>query len=816
MQNSQPKYNQMNETPAGKKKFLFQYLPGYAAYLLQNHLEAFVTELVRVSRQEDVPLLRFFSSYTDQDLVKMGMSSNTDLLTKIIDHKIEEFVQESAENFIANQLPAIDREEIIAEDITIVSFVRKKVFRTFLNKYTTDTVIFNCVMEEVDRFTVMSESSSFNAYNKIQQEKISRINQELELRHQELLEAQNLAEMGSFFWDIKNGQSSYTPGTRYIFELQGKQSLESFFENVHVADRENLKKAIDKSFTEDGLFECEYTYLKNEKEKRLWSRGFVNFENGNPVSMKGTVMDITKKYKLLERLQNSEALHKQAQALTHIGNWSWNIADNKIEWSDEMYRIYGLEPQSEQITFERFLSLIHPDYREKRLQEIQQALESRKADDYFLQIVTPDGKIKMLKGLGEVILDENNNPLGINGTCQDITMEYLLNRDLKERKENFKQLINNAPDGVIVVNAENIISLWNPKSEEIFGWTSEEVIGKSLSETIFSNRYKELDEKGMQGYLATGEARMLNRTQELQACNKNGEEFYISLTVSETMQGGQRAFIMFIRDISEQRNTQIELQKKTSLLEYKNVELEKINQELESFNFAASHDLQEPLRKIRTYSNRIVEDFENEIPPKIQNYFERIISATSRMQNLITDLLSYSQNTLKSKEVQPVNLNALIEEVRTTFIENVEEKNAQLIVDPLPQVSVVPFQFLQLFINLLSNAIKYQQPGVAPVIKIKSSIINSNDIHIKGFYPGKKFLEISVADNGIGFDNEYADEIFNLFTRLHHKDKYSGTGIGLATCKKIVHNHDGIIKAESSPGKGSTFFIYLPGHCIVN
>ena len=806
----------MTDSLAVKGNFILKYLPEYATFLLQNHLEAFVTELLRISREEDIPMLRYFTSFTEKDLVKMGMDSNSLLLSMIGENKIEEYVQQSSASFIENQLPILERDDILIDDITLVSFVRRKAFRLFLDHYTSDVEIFSLVMEDVDRFTTFSEASLFNAYNNIQQEKISKINQKLELRYNELLEAQNLAEMGSFFWDIKSGQSEYTPGTVSIFELQEQQNLETFLEYVHPSDRTRLKTAIDQSFAESGLFDCEYTYRKNGNEKRIWSRGHVSFEDGSPVSMKGTVMDITKKYTLLERLQKSEELHKQAQALTHIGNWSWNIADNKIEWSDEMYRIYGLAPQSEQITFERFISLIHPDDREKRLQEIQQALETRRADDYILQIINPDGKTKMLKGKGEVVIDENNMPLGINGTCQDITKEYLLNKDLKEKKENLKQLINNAPDGVIVINAENIISLWNPKAEEIFGWTADEVIGRSITETIIPQKYKEAHESGMKRFLQTGEEHVLNKTLELEACNRNGRLFYISLTVSETMQDSKKAFIAFIRDISQQKNTQLELQKKTSMLEYKNVELERINQELESFNFAASHDLQEPLRKIHTYSNRITESYADEIPSNIAKYFEKIISATSRMQKLIADLLSFSQNTLKSKEVQRVNLNELIEEVKASLIDHADESNIQFTVDPLPHVMVVHFQFQQLLINLLSNAIKYKCSDGAPQIKIESRIISSSDIDMKGVFPGKNMLMISVADNGIGFDSEYSDDIFNLFTRLHSKDKYSGTGIGLAICKKIVHNHDGFIKAESKPGEGSTFTIYLPEHCIVN
>ncbi len=805
----------MKESTASAKLNL-KYLPSFAAFLLENHLEAFVIELLRISREEDVPLLKYFSSYTEADLVEFGKKSNANLLTLIAQNQLKEYIDKSTTDFINNQLPILDREEVLIDDITLISLVRRKAFRNFLNRFTSDPVHFNLVMEEVDRFTASSEAASFNAYNNIQQDKINRVNQELALQQQELLEAQQLTEMGSFFWDIKDGNSSYTPGALAIFGLTRPSNLASFFEQVHPVDRAKLKSALDKALNEDGLFECEYTYIKDDIEKRIWSRGTVKFEAGTPVSMKGTIMDITNKYLLLERLQQSEELHKQAQALTHIGNWSWNIANNKIIWSDEMYRIYGLQPQSEEITFERFMSLVHPEDREHRMKEIEESIQKGKTADYFLRIINLDGTQKVLKGKGEVIKDENNQPLQLNGTCQDVTKEYLLNKELQEKEQNFKHLISNAPDAVIVINTASIITLWNPKTVEIFGWTAEEVIGKPLSDTIIPARYKQAHEQGMKRFLHSGVSKILNQTLELTACTKARQELHISLTISETRQGGDQAFIAFLRDISLQKNTQLELQKKTALLEYKNLELERINKELESFNFAASHDLQEPLRKIQTYTDRILDRTKNILPPHIESDFNKILASSKRMRSLIEDLLSFSQNTIKTEDTTPVDLNEMIEEVKSSFINNLEEKKVQIKVDKLPVVNVVSFQFLQLFINLISNAVKYQQDNIAPQINITSAIVDSGSLNISGVLTNKKYLEISFADNGIGFEQEYAEKIFDLFTRLHGKDKYSGTGIGLATCKKIIHNHHGFIKAESIVGKGSTFLIYLPEEIIVS
>ena len=804
------------QTAAGDNLHL-NYLPEYARFLIQNYLEEFVALSITLSREEEVPLLKYFSSYSDADFFSLAKKSNSDLLSLLEANNLQQYINKSTAEYVNNLLPTILREDILAEDITLISLVRRKAFRNFLHLFAKDQNHFNHVMEDVDRFTAATEVATFNAYIHIQQEKINKINQEVEARAEQLLEAQQLAGMGSFFWDIKEGtNSSYTQSALQIFGITGPTSMQAFMQHVHPADREKLKAVIDKAFNEDGLYECEYSYIKDGIEKKIWSRGFVKFENGEAVSMKGTIMDVTQKYKLLQNLQQSQELHQQAQALTHIGNWSWNIADDEVLWSDEMYRIYGLPPQSEKITLQRFLTFLDAEEREKRRLEIQRSLLTLQSEDYLIKITAADGKIKMLKGKGEVITDAYNKPLKLNGTCQDVTKEYLLNKDLQEKEQNFKQLINNAPDAVIVINEAGIITLWNPKTETIFGWSAAEVMGKPLSDTIVPARYKAAHEQGMKRFLATGESRILNKTLELTACNKNKQEFYISLTISQTTQAGQTAFIAFLRDISEQKNTQLELQHKTELLEYKNLELKRINEELESFNFAASHDLQEPLRKIHTYSSRILDKSKEMLTPQVASDFDKIMTAASRMQNLIQDLLQFSQNTLQEQQAEPVNLNAIIEEVKNSFLNDIEEKQVELHVEQLPVVKVAAFQFLQLFINLLSNAIKYQQPGVSPKITISAAVINSNNINFPGVFPATNYLRISVADNGIGFEQEYAEKIFDLFTRLHSRQKYEGTGIGLATCKKIVHNHQGFIIAQSSLGNGATFFIYLPEECIVS
>ncbi len=249
---------------------------------------------------------------------------------------------------------------------------------------------------------------------------------------------------------------------------------------------------------------------------------------------------------------------------------------------------------------------------------------------------------------------------------------------------------------------------------------------------------------------------------------------------------------------------ELEKQRRERLMTDKNEELELKNKELESFNYIASHDLQEPLRKIQLFYSRIMDKDSAILSEESKGYFSNIGSAATRMQNLIQALLSYSTASQNDTEYEKVDLNKLMVEVKSNLSDMIAEKNASIISDNLPKISVIPVQFKQVMLNLLSNGIKYAKQDVAPIIKITSEVINSDNSK------SIKYTKISFSDNGIGFEQQYEHKIFELFQRLHGKNEYMGTGIGLAICKKIIDNHKGFIKVTSEVGIGSVFSIYLP------
>jgi two-component system, sensor histidine kinase and response regulator len=251
------------------------------------------------------------------------------------------------------------------------------------------------------------------------------------------------------------------------------------------------------------------------------------------------------------------------------------------------------------------------------------------------------------------------------------------------------------------------------------------------------------------------------------------------------------------------------LDERSREIEQKNVQLERMNKELQSFVQIASHDLQEPLRKIHTFSNLILQEEKRSLSETASHYFKRIETCAVRMQALIDDLLTYSKSSNIDQIFELTDLNDILKSVQDDFKEVLEEKKAIIIVE-LPKAKVIPFQLRQMFHNLVSNAIKYSSKERALTIEITWESVTGREVKEKSLSPAQTYFHIAVKDNGIGFDPVYKDKIFEMFQRLHRKSEYSGTGIGLAIVKKIIDNHHGAITASSAVNKGTTFHIYLP------
>jgi len=378
-----------------------------------------------------------------------------------------------------------------------------------------------------------------------------------------------------------------------------------------------------------------------------------------------------------------------------------------------------------------------------------------------------------------------------------------INEQLREKEASLQQLLFFAPDAVVVIDANSRITYWNPKATAVFGWSSEEVTGRLLTELIIPEKYRRSHDEGMRRYLATGEAHVLNRTIEITALNKTGREFFVSLTISTTNRKDGSAFIAFIRDVDEAKRIALELDQKRRQLEIS-------NQELEQFAHVASHDMKEPIRKVLVFTDQLRLETLDVISDRARNFIAKIQHAAKRMNNMVEGVLAYSSVQAAQPVKEKVPLDVVVKNVENDLELLLMEKGGVIRNQGLPIIEGGSFLLYQLFYNLISNSLKFSRPGVSPVIELSSRVVTGAEVRDAALPATKKFAKIEVRDNGIGFHQKHAEMIFKAFSRLHTKDIFEGTGLGLSLCRNIVEKHGGIIKAFGEENVGACFLIVLP------
>ena len=282
----------------------------------------------------------------------------------------------------------------------------------------------------------------------------------------------------------------------------------------------------------------------------------------------------------------------------------------------------------------------------------------------------------------------------------------------------------------------------------------------------------------------------------------------VQLSITALRLGRDFTLSILITDLTTQKEAQAQLKLKNDQLAVSNLALGLSNNDLQQFASVASHDLQEPLRKVLIFANTLKDQFTHELSDTPRIYIDKILASASRMKVLIVDILNYSRLSEDNNNFESTDLKVLIQELLEDLEMTVEEKKAAIFVDDLPAIPVIRGQMRQVFQNLISNALKFTQKGISPHIDIRSTDELDGFSGTEGL-PGK-FYHIHVKDNGIGFDEKYSKNIFNLFEKLHSKDDYEGSGIGLTICKKIIEKHHGYISVKTKPGAGSDFIVSLP------
>jgi PAS domain S-box-containing protein len=503
---------------------------------LNEKLDEFVTKQLEISREIRLPILDRLSYLSEEQLLQISKMGMIEYLGYLSENRAKQQIEDSLKKWVADQLEVIGKFELVAEDITLINYVRNRSFHYFLPAYTSDITQCLKIIEELDSFFTTSITAATDTYIMILKEQVSE-------REEKLLEAQEIAHIGNFEWDIQKDVSKSSPEIQKIFGLEGENRFQSFMNNVHIDDVQLVKNNLSNAF-QNGHFESEYRYVKDGITKYIWTKGIVSYEDGKPSKMMGTIQDLTQR---------------------------------------------------------------------------------KKAE-----------------------------------------------RELME----------------------------------------------------------------------------------------------------------------------------------------KTIALERSNESLQQFAYVASHDLKEPIRKIATFTDMVLISEQNLTSSSRAN-LTKVFTSAVRMRQMIDDIMAYSTLTQwEDKVVYPID--KLIQEATEILEQAIADKKANITYQNLPSACIVPSQMRQLFQNLLANALKFSKPDVTPQISISSKWVNKDELPANDLLASDKYLQIQVADNGIGFEQDAAEKIFGLFSRLHSKAQYEGSGLGLAIVKRIVDNHGGLVQAQGKKGEGSTFIVILP------
>jgi PAS domain S-box-containing protein len=795
-------------------KLQFAYLPAYAKFILENHLIDYIKDQLATVKELDTPLLKVFANMPDEQLIEYSVPSHTEFLMAVVENRLAEHLATSTEKWINNQLEIIGRDEIVAEDITQIGYARKKALLKFLPLYSSDISSIISIIKEVDIFQLESDTVTTNTYIQILQEKINEQVEMVKHREEQLLEAQEIASLGSFSWDLENKAIDASPQLSKILDLDHLGDFEYFINKIHPADKSKVKEAMQQAMAEgSGQYECEYRLLPSDGTERIiWSRGIVSFRDDKAVRFKGTVMNVTERHHMIQRLQRSETLYKQAQAMSRIGNWTWDLLSNKLTWSDELYRIYELEPGTD-INYDVIYQFNYGEDGEKVSDSMKHTLETLEPFEFNYRIRLKDGTIKILHARGEA-LAENGKAYKMIGTLQDVTEQQLIEEELREHKEFIQKIANTTPSLIASYNINTgVYTYINKALETILGYDPEEAISRGVeffAGIVHPDDIGQVMEKNMRA-LEEANANPPEDGNEMvvefkyRMRHKDGSYrwFHTYGTIFDRNEKGNVEHVLNVSvDITEQEEAE-------QALYQKNIQLQQSNASLEEYAYVASHDLKEPLRKISTFSDRLLTSQAERLTDDGKLYIHKIIDSSRRMQAMISDLLTVSVIS-GNKGFEVHSLKDVLSEVLQALEYKIEEKKAVITSDDLPVVKMVPSQFRQLFLNLLNNSLKFTKEGVQPLITMEHKYLYPNEVAAYKLTKANRYLQVTVSDNGIGFDNQFSNKIFTIFQRLHGKTEYEGTGIGLAICKKIAENHGGTIIANGIINQGAKFSIIIP------
>lgn len=518
-----------------------------------------------------------------------------------------------------------------------------------------------------------------------------------------------------------------------------------------------------------------------------------------------TPMNLDSPAKNPSPVHDADDLRKEAEDLLQYGTWIWIPDTGAMEWSHGMYRVLGYAHAEEGNNYlEDLLRHLPGGERDKFMEAAYGCARNGIPFRLIHTVCTLQGTY--LRVLSKAKASIHEGKLAVVGLMQDISQLARPQEDLNQQRRLMNQYETFLKFGTWQYDVDTQELQWSTGMFQLFGYDAVKDAGLKITETLYE---KHIEPEDYQlGLELRKEAAAGNKNEyfwQYRITAANGEHKWLE-TYGHLERDGEGHFIRtfgITRDITRLKSYENSLEQKIN-------ELNRSNAELEEFAYVASHDMQEPLRKLITFSERLTAKFADTLKDEGQLYLGRMVAATNNMRLLIDNLLDFSRVARTGDAFTPTDLNKVLEKTMSDLEVSIEETHTQINSGRLPVIEAQEPLMKQLFTNVLSNAIKFRTPDVPPQITIHCTTLTVREADKLKLARDNKYYGIDIKDNGIGFEPEYSQRIFQIFQRLHGKAEYPGSGIGLAICKKIVDYHNGLIYADSQLQQGATITIILP------
>jgi PAS domain S-box-containing protein len=613
-----------------------------------------------------------------------------------------------------------------------------------------------------------------------------------------LSESQRVGHVGSWTWDVTSNTALWSDEIYRMHGLspsKGPLSYDLYVTVVHPDDRLLLDEWTRALGANNRPSAVEYRVVRPDGSTRVVrAEGEVTESaGGQPTRVVGTMQDITERTRVESALREREQLLALSQQAAHVGTWNWKLGETTVHWSDEIYRIYGLPPDMGPPDFEFYFQIILPEDRPAMRAWGQACAAGMHPPPVEFRVARPDGSIRVVETAGDVIEMVDGVPSRIAGTAHDVTERRKDEEALRASEASYQTLFREMQNGFahneIICDAKGrpIDSRYlavNPAFERITGRKAGDVVGRTLLEV-----FPALESGWMETF---GRVAL---TGEPEHFEMRAAELGITFDVSAFCPAPKQYACTFL-DITPRKQAEAEIRELNRSLDQRvkerTAELLAANQELDSFAYAVSHDLRQPLRAMNGFSQALLEDSGPTLPGAAHEHLDEIILASRRMGALIDGLLRLSRTTRGELQRNTVALSAMAARIMGELAAAEPERHVTWTVAPGLTARGDERLIEVLMANLLGNAWKYTAKTPKPVIRVFAQGTGNKQV-------------FCVADNGAGFDMQHAAKLFQPFQRLHREDEFPGVGIGLATAQRIVHRHGGSIRAIAVPGQGATF-----------